>query len=88
MIPCQRHLFDIPDNIAYLNCAYMSPLMKSVAAAGRAGMDRKLHPWEILSGHFFTEPDELRAWPAGFSTVNRTMWPLCLRPVMDWRQPR
>ena len=30
MIPCQRHLFDLPDDIAYLNCAYMAPLMHSV----------------------------------------------------------
>src|SRR2546425_11926312 len=60
MLPCQRHLFDIPDGITYLNCAYMSPLMKSVAAAGRDGMDRKLHPWEILSDQFFTEADDLR----------------------------
>ena len=34
MIPCQRHLFDIPDRVAYLNCAYMSPLMKPALAAG------------------------------------------------------
>jgi selenocysteine lyase/cysteine desulfurase len=61
MIQCQRHLFDIPDNVAYLNCAYMSPLMKSVAAAGRAGINRKMHPWKILSADFFTEADELRA---------------------------
>jgi len=23
---CQKHLFQIPDGIHYLNCAYMSPL--------------------------------------------------------------
>jgi hypothetical protein len=36
MIPCQRHLFDIPDDVAYLNCAYMSPLMKPALEAGTA----------------------------------------------------
>src|SRR5260370_30286397 len=35
--------------------------MKGVAAAGRAGMDRKLRPWEITSDQFFTEADDLRA---------------------------
>ena len=29
-LPSQRHLFDIPDDVAYLNCAYMSPLMRRV----------------------------------------------------------
>jgi selenocysteine lyase/cysteine desulfurase len=66
MIQCQRHLFDIPDNVAYLNCAYMSPLMKSVAAAGRVGIDRKMHPWKILSADFFAEADELRALASEF----------------------
>jgi hypothetical protein len=38
MIPCQRHLFDIPDDVAYFNCAYMAPLMKSAMEAGTAGL--------------------------------------------------
>ena len=25
MISCQRHLFNIPENISYFNCAYLSP---------------------------------------------------------------
>jgi hypothetical protein len=37
MIPSQRHLFDIPEDIAYFNCAYMSPLSHSVFSAGEAG---------------------------------------------------
>ena len=40
MIPCQRHLFDIPDDVAYLNCAYMSPLMKPALEAGITGLTR------------------------------------------------
>jgi len=28
MILSQRHLFDIPEDIAYFNCAYYSPLLK------------------------------------------------------------
>ncbi len=40
MLPCQRHLFDIPEDVAYLNCAYMSPLMRSVVEAGKRGMAR------------------------------------------------
>ncbi len=64
MIPCQRHLFDIPDDVAYLNCAYMSPLMKPVLEAGTAGLARKAHPWELTPDKFFTGSDEFRATAA------------------------
>ena len=66
MIPCQRHLFDIPDDVAYLNCAYMSPLMKPALEAGIAGLARKAHPWEITPDKFFTGSDEFRATAAQF----------------------
>jgi len=64
MIPCQRHLFDVPDDVAYLNCAYMSPLMKSVVEAGGAGLARKAHPWELTADKFFTGAEEFRATAA------------------------
>jgi selenocysteine lyase/cysteine desulfurase len=64
MIPCQRHLFDIPDDVAYLNCAYMSPLMKPALEAGTAGLACKTRPWEITSDKFFTGSDEFRATAA------------------------
>jgi selenocysteine lyase/cysteine desulfurase len=64
MIPCQRHLFDIPGDIAYLNCAYMSPLMKPALEAGNAGLARKAHPWELTPEKFFTGSDEFRATAA------------------------
>jgi selenocysteine lyase/cysteine desulfurase len=61
MLPCQRHLFDIPDDVAYLNCAYMSPLMKPALEAGTAGLARKAHPWEVTPDKFFTGSDEFRS---------------------------
>jgi selenocysteine lyase/cysteine desulfurase len=61
MLPCQRHLFDIPDDVAYLNCAYMSPLMKSALESGTVGLARKAHPWEITPDKFFTGPEEFRS---------------------------
>ena len=64
MLPCQRHLFDIPDDVAYLYCAYMSPLMKTALEAGTAGLARKAHPWEITPDKFFTGSDEFRATAA------------------------
>ena len=61
MISCQRHLFDIPDDVAYLNCAYMSPLMKPAFEAGTAGLGRKRHPWELTPDQFFSGAEEFRA---------------------------
>ncbi|SPE38421.1 Aminotransferase class V [Candidatus Sulfopaludibacter sp. SbA3] len=60
MLPNQRHLFDIPEDVAYLNCAYMSPLMHSVVQAGKAGLACKARPWEISSEDFFTGTEEVR----------------------------
>lgn len=57
MIENQRHLFDIPDDVAYLNCAYMSPLMKPVQEAGREGIAAKVAPWELQTDDFFS-----RSW--------------------------
>ena len=60
MLPCQRHLFDIPNDVAYLNCAYMSPLMKSALDAGIAGLARKAHAWQITPDQFFSGAEEFR----------------------------
>ncbi len=61
MLSCQRHLFEIPDDVAYLNCAYMAPLMRAVVDAGLHGLSRKAHPWEITPEHFFTGAEAFRA---------------------------
>ncbi len=66
MLPCQRHLFDIPNDVAYLNCAYMSPLMKPALEAGTAGLARKAQPWRITPEQFFTGAEEFRAIAAQF----------------------
>jgi selenocysteine lyase/cysteine desulfurase len=66
MIPSQRHLFDIPADVAYFNCAYMSPLLKSSIEAGTAGLARKAHPWEITPDKFFSGAEEFRAVASQF----------------------
>jgi len=60
MIACQRHLFDIPEDISYFNCAYMSPLLKSVVSAGQEGVNRKAQPWRITPPDFFSTPERAR----------------------------
>ena len=60
MLSPQKHLFQLPDDIVYLNCAYMSPLLKSVEEAGIKGMFRKRNPTSIKSEDFFNEAEEIR----------------------------
>lgn len=61
LIPSQRHLFDIPEDIAYLNCAYMAPNLKAVTAAGIAGARLKAEPWTVTSQDFFEPAEKARA---------------------------
>lgn len=60
MIPSQRHLFDIPDDVAYLNCAYISPMMRKVVKAGISGVNRKAQPWTMTAPTFFDEAEHAR----------------------------
>ena len=60
MIPSQRSLFDIPDDVAYFNCGYMSPLLNSVTQAGIEGIMRKANPWSLSPVDFFTESNTAR----------------------------
>ena len=36
----QRNLFEMPDHIAYLNCAYMSPQLRSTREIGENAVAR------------------------------------------------
>lgn len=81
-IPCQRQLFDIPDDIAYLNCGYMSPLLKRVRDAAVAGLERKAHPWEIVPRDFFSGSDALRAAFAGL--INARADDIALVPAASY----
>ena len=60
MIPCQRHLFELPDDVAYFNCAYTAPLMRTAAAAGRRAIEHKNAPWTITANDFFETGEENR----------------------------
>ncbi len=57
---CQRQKFNLQRKHAYLNCAYMSPLMKKVEKAGISGIKRKRKPFHISAEDFFVESEILR----------------------------
>lgn len=60
MIPSQRHLFDIPDDRAYLNCGYMGPLSHRVLEAMNRGAAKKAQPWTMFPDDFFDETEQAR----------------------------
>ena len=60
LIPNQRHLFDIPDAVAFLNVATLGPLPKAAFEAGPRGLARKRQPWAIPDADFFEDTRQLR----------------------------
>ena len=56
----QRLLFDIPDDIAYFNCAYYSPLLIESRKKLMEGLNSKSHPWERTARDFFTDAETIR----------------------------
>ena len=57
----QRDLFEIPEDIVYLNCAYMSPQLRPAREIGERAVSRKSRPWEITPDDFFEDAEEARA---------------------------
>ncbi len=56
----QSDLFEIPEEISYLNCAYMGPQLRSAREVGERAAGRKSRPWEILPRDFFDEVEQSR----------------------------
>ena len=61
MLGDQRHLFDVPTDVAYLNSAYFGPRLKAVTAAGRAAIDLTATPWDVGASRFFEPVEHLRS---------------------------
>lgn len=56
----QRHLFDVPEEIAYFNCAYNSPQLNESRERLYVGVNSKSHPWERTPQSFFSDADRIR----------------------------
>lgn len=56
----QRHLFDLPPGVTYLNAAYLGPRLWSVGEAGRDALARTARPWEIVPPDFFSDAEVAR----------------------------
>jgi selenocysteine lyase/cysteine desulfurase len=61
VLPSQRHLFDMPREICYLNAAAWSPLPLIAVEAGRIGAARKARPWELADSFQQTQIERARS---------------------------
>ena len=61
-----RPLFEIPDDVIYMNCAAQGPAPKASAEAGRRAVDRKARPWEPERNALAEEMVRARELFAGF----------------------
>ncbi|WP_418604341.1 aminotransferase class V-fold PLP-dependent enzyme [Hwangdonia sp.] len=56
----QKQLFDIPEDITYLNIASQSPAFKSIYEAGLEGLKQKNRPYDIRVSDYFEPVIELK----------------------------
>ena len=66
----QKHLFDIPKDITYLNTASQSPIFKSVYEAGLLGLQQKNQPHTIKTEDYFKPVVTLKKLFAKLIDVN------------------
>ena len=65
MLASQRVLFDIPDEVCFLNAAWYSPQPLAVLEAGRKGVARKGRPWLIDQAFASEQYERARGAAAG-----------------------
>ena len=69
-LPVQRHLFDIPADVAYFNCASLAPHLTAARRAGEAALRRRAQPWLIRGDDWFAEAEERRGLFARLAGVD------------------
>lgn len=60
MLTCLKDEFSLPQEVHYLNCAYMAPLSARVEAAGLEGIKKKRNPDHINPHDFFADSNRAR----------------------------
>ncbi len=56
----QKHLFDLPEEVTYLNIASQSPSFKAIYEAGLEGLKQKNRPYLISTSDYFEPVIELK----------------------------
>lgn len=82
MLPSQRHLFSIPDDVTYLDAAYITPIPQSAAEAGARGVLVKAAPWDMTIGSFYDELERARELAAAF--IGAAMDDIAITPATSY----
>ena len=61
MLTCQFDKFSLPADQHYLNCAYQSPLMRSIELAGIEALRLKRDPSQVTPSMFFDGVNQIRS---------------------------
>lgn len=61
ILPPQSELFDLPNDVAFLNCANISPQLRAVTDAGVEAVRRKARPWGVSGTEWFQGAEMLRS---------------------------
>jgi len=69
-LPLQRSLFEIPDEVAYFNCASMAPQLVAAREAAEAALERRAQPWLIRGEDWSAEAEERRTLFARLAGVD------------------
>ncbi len=70
MLTSQKDKFRIPEEVTYLNGAYMSPSLRSVEKVGHEAISQKCFPYEIKANDFFEPSKNIRKQFADFIQVS------------------
>jgi selenocysteine lyase/cysteine desulfurase len=79
---CQKELFQLPEEVHYLNAAYMSPQLKSVEQAGIQAVSLKNFPGSIAPAHFLDSGQNLRTTLGSF--LNLSAHRIALLPSVSY----
>lgn len=60
ILPRQHELFDLPEDVTFLNCANISPQLRAVTLAGIEAVKRKARPWGISGEEWLSGVEPLR----------------------------
>jgi len=82
MLACQRHLFAIPEDVTYLDAAYMTPIPEVAADAGAKGVLVKTAPWDMTIGSYYNEVERARELAASF--IGATIDDIALIPATSY----
>jgi selenocysteine lyase/cysteine desulfurase len=82
MLSSQRHLFSIPNDVTYLDAAYMSPIPRTAAEAGARGVLVKAAPWAMTIGSYYDECERARELAA--SLIGATVDDIAIIPATSY----